>query len=226
MSNYHDNDASRKPFKLKVPETFTGKKLMWAQCCAYDRRHKTLDKLVAYALTKYLNEDTAECFPGQETIADDLGVAVRHVRRSLARLTKTGWLHCKRIRSPTTGKVSNHYSPLTTHIAEQAEKMATAAAARKAKRSAQREAPQATNRTRESSGPPTKRTRESSSDRTRESSEHFHRNTFKEEHIHRVGAFADANAEPKFDQHTNERFRELYGSSADDLFARYRAKPK
>jgi hypothetical protein len=225
MSDYHDNDASRKSFVLEVPATFTGKKLMWAQCCAYDRRLKTLDKLVAYALTKYLNENTAECFPGQETIADDLGVAVRHVRRSLARLAKTGWLRCKRIRAPTTGKVSNHYWPLSTHMAEQAEKMATAAAARKAKRSAQREAQQETNRTPESSGPPTKRTPESCSDRTPESSEHFHRNTFKDEHIHRH-ASAHADARPEFDWHTNEQFEEMYGSSADDMLARYRAKQR
>ncbi|RVP07344.1 helix-turn-helix domain-containing protein [Sinorhizobium meliloti] len=57
-----------------------------------DRRLSGTDFRVAYRLLSYMDAATGDCFPNQETIATDLGVTDRTIRKALANLRACDWL--------------------------------------------------------------------------------------------------------------------------------------
>lgn len=74
-----------------------------------DRRLSGTDFRVAYRLLSYMDAETRECFPRQETIATDLGVTDRTVRLGLANLRACGWLESEERPLPKGRGKSNFY---------------------------------------------------------------------------------------------------------------------
>jgi hypothetical protein len=212
-------------------KTFTSRKLDIMDTIIFDSRLKPVDKLVAYVILQHMGKGTAKCWPSEQRIAHLIGgVHVRTVQRSIERLVKAGWFSCTK----RNGTVNVYEAAMERGCA------AVYGRLREYKEASKAVSPPSetsnTCVTPDGDSGETSNTCVADSGETSNNCvaqpvtpvlpEHLQRGTpIKDEHLHRV-AFADANAEPMFNQHTNEYFRKLYGSSADELFARYRAKPK
>jgi hypothetical protein len=73
--------------------TFTGTKIDWLKCIAFDRKVQPYDFRVAFVIAQHLNIRTGTTMLSDETIAAESGgVSTRHVRRARDRLRKAGWL--------------------------------------------------------------------------------------------------------------------------------------
>lgn len=53
-------------------------------------------KLIAAFLVNSVNFETGRCNPSHETIADHVGISVRHVRRLIPQIAKAGWITYRR----------------------------------------------------------------------------------------------------------------------------------
>ena len=72
--------------------TFTGTKLDWLRCVAFDRALLPYDFKVAFVIASHLNMHTGSAMLSDQTIADESGgAAARSVRRSRVRLHDAGW---------------------------------------------------------------------------------------------------------------------------------------
>lgn len=75
-----------------------------------DRRITSKDRDVLSYLCLRANNTTKESFPGQQRIADDLGICTRTLIRSLKRLEETGYIAVKhRYKKIKGGKTTNLY---------------------------------------------------------------------------------------------------------------------
>ncbi len=54
---------------------------------------EALDKLVYICLLRYADNSSKECFPGQQRIADDIGISKRRVTTAIERLLQIGLIH-------------------------------------------------------------------------------------------------------------------------------------
>jgi hypothetical protein len=72
--------------------SFTGAKLDWLKCVAFDRRLKPYDFKVAFVIAQHLNLNTGSTMLSDGTIADESAIGPRHVRRARERLHNAGWL--------------------------------------------------------------------------------------------------------------------------------------
>jgi hypothetical protein len=73
--------------------TFTGTKLDWLKCVAFDRKVLAYDFRVAFVIAQHLNLRTGSAMLSDETIAAESGGgSTRHVKRARVRLRKAGWL--------------------------------------------------------------------------------------------------------------------------------------
>jgi hypothetical protein len=72
--------------------SFTGAKLDWLKCVAFDRRLKPYDFKVAFVIAQHLNVNTGSTMLSDETIADESAASIRSVKRARVRLRKAGWL--------------------------------------------------------------------------------------------------------------------------------------
>ncbi|WEX87185.1 helix-turn-helix domain-containing protein [Sinorhizobium garamanticum] len=81
-----------------------------------DRRLSGTDFRVAYRLLSYMDAATGDCFPKQETIATDLGVTDRTIRKALANLRACDWLRVEERPLPKGRGKSNlyHFGDATT----------------------------------------------------------------------------------------------------------------
>lgn len=83
--------------------SFAAWKLDLLDRMSVDRRLSATDYRVAYRLLHYMDAATGNCFPKQETIAADLGVTDRTVRKALVDLCACGWLQIEEW-SPRKGR--------------------------------------------------------------------------------------------------------------------------
>ncbi|MBB2709761.1 helix-turn-helix domain-containing protein [Rhizobium sophoriradicis] len=74
-----------------------------------DHRLSATDFRAVYRLLHYMDAETRNCFPRQETIAADLGVTDRTVRNSLVNLRACGWLKIEERQLPKGRGRSNFY---------------------------------------------------------------------------------------------------------------------
>ena len=91
-------------------QTWTSRKMDWLTCAVYARDLIPADFKVAFVVMQHVNEKTHECFPSEQTIADKCGLSVRHVQRSLKRLSDKGWLKRRRTRD------ANRYTVLFNNV--------------------------------------------------------------------------------------------------------------
>jgi hypothetical protein len=75
-----------------VLSTFTGTKLDWLKCVAFDRRLKPYDFKVVFVIAQHLNQNTGSTMLSDETIADESAGSVSNVKRARVRLREAGWL--------------------------------------------------------------------------------------------------------------------------------------
>ena len=73
-------------------DTFVCKKLDYIQRAIRDRRLLPVDRCIAVGLANYVNRETGQAWPTQETLAEMVGVTSRTVRASLDRLAEFGWI--------------------------------------------------------------------------------------------------------------------------------------
>ncbi len=61
-------------------------------------------KLITDYLVDCPNFEKGRCFPSHETIADEIGVSVRTVERTIPRIIEAGWISIRRVRrnAPTS----------------------------------------------------------------------------------------------------------------------------
>ncbi|MBY5501256.1 helix-turn-helix domain-containing protein [Rhizobium leguminosarum] len=76
--------------------------------CA-DHRLSATDFRVAHRLFSFMDANTGDCFPRQETLAADLGVTDRTVRLALVNLRACGWLKIEERQLPKGRGRSNSY---------------------------------------------------------------------------------------------------------------------
>jgi hypothetical protein len=79
----------------KAATTFTGRKLDWLKCVAYDRQLKQYPFAfkVAFVIAQHVNEKNGTAFVSDEAIADKAGGgSVRNVGKARVKLRETGWL--------------------------------------------------------------------------------------------------------------------------------------
>jgi hypothetical protein len=84
------------------PTTFTGGKLDWLKCVAFDPRLKPYpyDFKVAFQIAQHVNERTGHAIVSDEAIAEKTGGgSVRNVWNARHRLRDTGWLTWRRTRT-------------------------------------------------------------------------------------------------------------------------------
>ncbi len=72
--------------------TFTGARLDWLKCVAFDRALLPNDFKVAFVIAMHLNLRSGSAMLSDATIADKSAAGARHVRRARARLHSAGWL--------------------------------------------------------------------------------------------------------------------------------------
>ena len=70
--------------------------LIVAKAMAADKQISATEKLLLAQLLDHRNKRTGQCNPNQTTLARELGIGLRTVRRSLSRLCKHGWLAIQR----------------------------------------------------------------------------------------------------------------------------------
>lgn len=80
-------------------QTFTGRKLDWLKCCAFDRRIQPWDFEVAFVISQHVNARTLSAMLSDEAIADEAGGSPRNVRRARERLRSAGWIKWRRTRT-------------------------------------------------------------------------------------------------------------------------------
>ncbi len=78
----------------------------------YDERLTHIALRVLGVLQDHANGHDDLTFPGVETMAEDLGVDARQVRRALRRLEATGYVETQARTKPGRGKTTNHYRVL------------------------------------------------------------------------------------------------------------------
>jgi Helix-turn-helix domain len=84
----------------KSATTFTGRKLDFLNCVAFDRQVQSIDFRVMFVIAQHVNEKTGTAFLSDETIADKTGGgSPRNVYRARLRLQKAGWLNWRRSRT-------------------------------------------------------------------------------------------------------------------------------
>ncbi|RVJ83912.1 helix-turn-helix domain-containing protein [Sinorhizobium medicae] len=88
---------------------FAASKLDLLDRMSVDARLSATDFRVAYRLLHYTDAATGDCFPKQETIAVDLGVTDRTIRKALANLRAYGWLEVGERPLPRGRGKSNFY---------------------------------------------------------------------------------------------------------------------
>lgn len=74
-----------------------------------DSRLSATDFRVAYRLFSYMDAATGDCFPRQDTIAADVGLTDRTVRKALVSLSSCGWLKIEQRPTPKGRGKSNLY---------------------------------------------------------------------------------------------------------------------
>jgi hypothetical protein len=75
-----------------VADEFTRRKLNWLDRAMHDARLKPSEKLVAWKISYHLNRTTLDCWPAQATMAADLNIDERTVRRAVPRLESLGYI--------------------------------------------------------------------------------------------------------------------------------------
>ncbi|MGR9135665.1 helix-turn-helix domain-containing protein [Rhizobium leguminosarum] len=88
---------------------FTAWKLDLLDRMSADHRLSATEFRVGYRLFSFMDANTGNCFPRQETIAADLGVTDRTVRNALVNLRACGWLKIEERQLPKGRGRSNFY---------------------------------------------------------------------------------------------------------------------
>lgn len=94
----------------EIAKTFTGQKLDWMKCVAFDTCVSPRAFEVGFCIIQHVNARTCRAFLSDETIADGTGSCLRDVGRARKQLRLAGWLTWKR-----TGG-ANLYEPLFHRI--------------------------------------------------------------------------------------------------------------
>jgi hypothetical protein len=89
--------------------SFTGRKLDWLRCVAFDPWLTPIDFEVAFAIAQHENQSTGQCNPSDARIAAEIGCDPRTVRRARHRLRETGWLDWKRTRATNQYRLIHDY---------------------------------------------------------------------------------------------------------------------
>ena len=101
-------------------QSFTSRKMDWLDAVSYDRRLLPIEKVVAWRVMQCANAKTGKAWPSQEWIAERVNTVERVVRRSLKKLSETGWLKIYRKRTydskTKTWKTRNVYVPLYGNV--------------------------------------------------------------------------------------------------------------
>lgn len=66
--------------------------LLWLQQVAVDHMLPPMARILAVALSKFVNQNTGDAWPKQETLAAALGISIRAVARNAAQLVGRGHL--------------------------------------------------------------------------------------------------------------------------------------
>ena len=108
--------------------TFTGTKIDWLKCIAFDRKVQHYDFRVAFVIAQHLNIGTGATMLSDATIAAELGCrSVRSVKRARARLRDAGWLTWR------TTSTANVYRPDYARMNQVLDAMVLAREARREK---------------------------------------------------------------------------------------------
>jgi hypothetical protein len=105
----------RDPFALRVSPVERAK---WSRAIR-GQITELRDVAVARTLADYGNRDGTNCHPGIARLADDLCCSHRTVIRSLAELTRQGYLHLARRGSRKAGEADTYNLALPAPIADQ-----------------------------------------------------------------------------------------------------------
>lgn len=87
-----------------LSDNFTRGRMKWLDQLAADEAMRDAFRL-GYVLTGYMNRETGEAWPTQETLADRTGLSIRSVRDQLRALVAAGYLECKAGRGRHTPNV-------------------------------------------------------------------------------------------------------------------------
>jgi hypothetical protein len=115
MHGIHDNGTSRKQSARELHKTFGGRKLDLFRHVARNSNIGSAGRHVAQELFAYFNFKTHECFPNEETLAENMHKSVSTVRRGLRELEREGYVATKRKRW-SDGRVKNVYTILFSNI--------------------------------------------------------------------------------------------------------------